>query len=195
MTFDHNKPFRTKCGWPARKLGILDRSAFPLVVAVSNPAFGNKEELHVYPLDGHVPASILTCNDPTEETDYEADDVGCPNGALSLVNEESSSEAAQPSVATNASHTNEATMIEMNDQTLGFVVRQFTRASDRAHMCVAHFHTTNKDEDRCSALLAVGEASGLRNLLRHLMKDLPTEVAANMYDLDQTATQLTHAGK
>lgn len=89
MTFDHNKPFCTKCGWPARKLGILDRSTFPLVVAVANPAFGNKESLHTYPLDGHVPASIMECDAPTTENDYEADEVGYPHGALSLVNMES----------------------------------------------------------------------------------------------------------
>lgn len=84
-------------------------------------------------------------------------------------------------------------MVEWNDETLRFTLRQFARASERAHLCVAHFDTTKKDYDRCAALLAIGEASGLRNLMRHMMRDLPAEVCTDMYSLDLEANRLTHA--
>jgi hypothetical protein len=49
--FTFNQPFKTKCNWPARLVGVLQRTAFPYVVAVFNPAF-NAEELHCYASDG-----------------------------------------------------------------------------------------------------------------------------------------------
>lgn len=80
-TFDSNKPFQTKCGWPARKLGVLNRTAFPLVVAVHNPAF-NAEELHAYPMDGSRPTKLTAATDQF----IGKTDLGAENGALSLVN-------------------------------------------------------------------------------------------------------------
>lgn len=67
-------PFRTKCGWPARLVGVLQRTAFPYVVAVWNPAF-NAEELHTYGEDGLQPVN----------GNYDHDK-GVEGGMLSLVN-------------------------------------------------------------------------------------------------------------
>lgn len=83
-------------------------------------------------------------------------------------------------------------MIEWNDETLRFVLRHFARASECAHLCVAHFDTTKKDYDRCAALMALGEASGLRSLMRQMMRELPSEVATSMYSLDQEVSRLIH---
>ncbi len=86
-------------------------------------------------------------------------------------------------------------MIEMNDQTLGFVLRQFGRACGRAQLCVAHYDETKKDSDRSEALFAIGEASGIRNLLRHLTRDLPTHAAEAISHLDQEVTRLKFVGE
>lgn len=85
-------------------------------------------------------------------------------------------------------------MIYIDDQALSFIVRRFSQASERAHLCVAHYDTTGKDSDRCAALFAIGEASGIRNLLLQVMRKLPTEVAADMHSLDQEITRLTYVG-
>ena len=78
--FDHRYPFQTKCGWPARLLGVMNRSAFPLVVAVFNPAFG-AEQLHTYNFDGMQPSTFISaCVGP------EQDELGVSKGSLSLVN-------------------------------------------------------------------------------------------------------------
>ena len=55
--FTYNQPFRTTCGWPARLLGVLERTAFPYVVAVLNPQF-DSEELHCYGPDGQDPSEL-----------------------------------------------------------------------------------------------------------------------------------------
>lgn len=52
--FRFNLPFQTKCGWPARLVGVLQRTAFPYVVAVWNPVFG-AEEMVCYAHDGEQP--------------------------------------------------------------------------------------------------------------------------------------------
>ena len=51
VSFNIMRPFRTRCGWPARLLGVLQRRANPYVVAVWNPNY-RSEEMHVYPQSG-----------------------------------------------------------------------------------------------------------------------------------------------
>lgn len=75
-----NQPIQTKCGWPARVVGTLQRTSFPLVVAVMNPAFG-AEELHCYNMDGSTPIrAVYASGDAVEGQE------GAEHGALSLVN-------------------------------------------------------------------------------------------------------------
>lgn len=49
--FNPYRPFRAKNGWKGRLLGILERTAFPYVVALLNEDFG-AEELHCYDQNG-----------------------------------------------------------------------------------------------------------------------------------------------
>lgn len=51
VEFNITRPFRTRCGWPARLVGTLQRRSNPYVVAVWNPNY-KSEELHVYPSNG-----------------------------------------------------------------------------------------------------------------------------------------------
>lgn len=67
-------PFRTKCGWPARLLGVLKDGDYPYVVAVQNPGIG-REEVVLYDKSGSLPVK-----------DAGGLDMGCVDGALSLVN-------------------------------------------------------------------------------------------------------------
>lgn len=76
--FRIDRPFKTKCGWPARLVGILHRTAFQYVVAVWNPVF-NAEELHCYEADGQQPVDTIGFYDLKP---------GVEMGALSLVNDE-----------------------------------------------------------------------------------------------------------
>ena len=84
--FTHLTPFKTKSGWHARLLGVLDCPTFPLVVAVCNPYFGGKEQLVTYAFDGRCPTTICDVCSPLTEADQDDEDVGCIDGALSLVN-------------------------------------------------------------------------------------------------------------
>ena len=86
--FDHTKPLVTRTGWEARLIGILVRDEFPLVVAVKNPAFGGKEELLAYSLDGETP-SRLTEASPCEGFGWDKHpQVGLKNGPMSLLNQD-----------------------------------------------------------------------------------------------------------
>jgi hypothetical protein len=76
--FRIDRPFKTKCGWPARLVGVLHRTAFQYVVAVWNPAL-NAEELHCYGANGQQPVDTIGLCDPKP---------GVGMGALSLVNDE-----------------------------------------------------------------------------------------------------------
>jgi hypothetical protein len=79
--FKHTRAFQTQCGWPARLLGILEREAFPLVVAVMNPTF-KAEEIHCYPLDGTYPSNQFKASAVADEVT----NAGAERGPLSLVN-------------------------------------------------------------------------------------------------------------
>jgi hypothetical protein len=57
VEFNIKRPFRTRCGWPARLVGVLQRRSNPYVVAVWNPNY-NSEELHAYPQDGGFPSQV-----------------------------------------------------------------------------------------------------------------------------------------
>lgn len=79
-TFNPDLPFQTKCGWPARLVGKLQRRGFPLVVAIMNPAF-DAEEMHCYALDGKQPmAAVYATGEVVEGQE------GVKDGPLSLVN-------------------------------------------------------------------------------------------------------------
>jgi hypothetical protein len=71
IPFRFNLPFHTKCGWPARLLGVVQRAAFPYVVAVWNPTFGG-EEIHSYGEDGnrHENVDGLTLVNTSDEEYY-----------------------------------------------------------------------------------------------------------------------------
>lgn len=45
-TFNFTFPFQTRCGWPARLLGVVRHDTFPYVVAVFNPALGYDQVYH-----------------------------------------------------------------------------------------------------------------------------------------------------
>jgi hypothetical protein len=77
LEFSFNWPFRTKCGWPARLVGTLQRTAFPFVVAIMNPAFG-AEEMHCYNKGGEQPVDVKGHDEVVTK--------GVVDGPLSLVN-------------------------------------------------------------------------------------------------------------
>lgn len=65
-------------------------------------------------------------------------------------------------------------MLELDDKAFRAIERQFFRAADRAEACVAHYRRTGKAEDRIEALFAIGEASGLRNVIRLATREFAT---------------------
>lgn len=83
--FDHRFPFTTKAGWPARLVGVLQRRAYPLVVAVSNPAFDMAEEVHCYDFDGRQPMRVVYATGEVTSPHE-----GAVDGMMSLVNIEES---------------------------------------------------------------------------------------------------------
>lgn len=79
-SFDYRFPFVTRAGWPARLVGVLQRRAYPLVVAVWNPAF-EAEEMHCYNFDGRQPMRAVYAGGEVADGHD-----GAVDGALSLVN-------------------------------------------------------------------------------------------------------------
>lgn len=69
--FRFRLPFRTRCGWPARLVGVLQRRSNPYVVAVWNPNF-KSEELHAYPEEGVFPTG--GANHPLDLVELNDDD-------------------------------------------------------------------------------------------------------------------------
>lgn len=80
LDFRFDLPFQTRCGWPARLLGVVKHYKYPNVVAVFNPALGTEQVVHYNELgepkdplnDNELPLveSILALKNVDDETYY-----------------------------------------------------------------------------------------------------------------------------
>lgn len=81
--------------------------------------------------------------------------------------------------------------MELDDRAYRNIERMFFDAIQRANLCIQHYRSTGHPADRIDAIQAIGEASGIRNIIRQATSDF-AEVAQAMYDLDQQYDSLKY---